>query len=388
MRLKLTLLAAPIIALAFVAAAFARTDQGTGTTSVSATAAVKCGTTRTIGFAGALTGPAASIGQQQFHWAQYYVKAWNKTHPKAKISILAGDTMLDAAEAPKVAQSLAAKSKVLGVVGPVGSQEVVASTKAYKSGGLAFVSGSATRTSLTDGHTAGNRRGYFFRVVPNDGVQGPTVANYITKKLKVKNVFIIDDQETYSQGLADGVEAILKGRGVTVTRDSYAQKTTDFSSLITKIGSSVQIVYIPWQLASDAQTFGQQLKAAGKSAKLFGSDGLYDPSTFKIPGSYDSFFPVDPKSAIVKAFAKAHKGDAEFFGAPTYVAAQVIVGAVTKACADGTATRAEVRKDLAATKLKTSVLGLPVAFSTGGDLKGGAFGIYQIQGDGSYKPVG
>ena len=90
--------------------------------------------------------------------------------------------------------------------------------------GLGWVSGSATRVSLTDGHTDGlNRRGFFFRVVPNDGVQGPTVANYITGKLKAKRVYIVDDQETYSQGLADGVQAILKAQGVNVTRDSVAQ---------------------------------------------------------------------------------------------------------------------------------------------------------------------
>ena len=50
-------------------------------------------------------------------------------------------------------------------------------------------------------------------------------------------------------------------------------------------------MYIPWQLSSQAQAFGQQLKAAGKSATLFGSDGLFDPRTFKIAGSYVSFFP-------------------------------------------------------------------------------------------------
>ena len=55
-----------------------------------------------------------------------------------------------------------------------------------------------------DGHTDGNCRASL-RVVPNDGVQGPTVANYISGKLKAKRVYIVDDQETYSQGLADGV---------------------------------------------------------------------------------------------------------------------------------------------------------------------------------------
>jgi branched-chain amino acid transport system substrate-binding protein len=314
-----------------------------------------------------------------------------KANAKRKIKIVQGDTQLavDTAFAVKVARAFSSNSKLLGVVGPAGSQEVVASTSAYKKGGLGFVTGSATRTSLTDGHTDGNRRGYFYRVVPNDSVQSPTVANYLIGKLKAKRVYIIDDQETYSQGLANGVQAILNSHGVKTTRDSISQTDSDFSSKIAKIPNNTQFIYIPWQVAAQAQGFGQQLKAAGKGQiKLFGSDGLFAPGAWKITGSYDSFFPVSPTNPIVKAYAKAHKGDGEYFGAPSYVAAQVVVGAVTKACANGTATRAEVRKNIAKTKLKSSILGLPVSFKSTGDLRGGNFGIYQIQSNGSFKPVG
>jgi branched-chain amino acid transport system substrate-binding protein len=357
-------------------------------------ALVKCGKTRTIGMAAPITGPAAAIGNQQVRWAQYYVKRWNaqKANKNKQIRMIPGDTQLgvDTAFAVKVAKSFASNSKVLGVVGPAGSQEVVASTSSYKGGGLGFVSGSATRTTLTDGHTDGNRRGFFYRTVPNDGAQAPRVANWMTQKLKWKRVYIIDDQETYSQGLADGVEKILKARGVKVTRDSISQQDSDFSSKIAKIPSNTQGIYIPWQLAPQAQSFGQQLKAAGKGKiKLFGSDGLFAPGVWKISGSYDSAFPYDPSSAVVKGYIKAHHGNGEFFGLPSYVAAQVVVGAVTKACANGTATRAEVRKDIAKTKLSTSILGFPVSFAATGEMHAPAsFGIFQIQSNGSFKRIG
>jgi len=391
MKLRITFAAVAALSLVVVAAAFAGSD-GKAAKAARGSAAIACGTTRTIGVAAPITGPAASIGQQQLRWAQYYVKRWNavKANAKQKIAIVQGDTQLgvDTAFAAKVAKSFASNSKLLGVVGPAGSQEVVASTSSYKGGGLAFVSGSASRTTLTDGHTDGNRRGFFFRVVPNDSIQAPTVANYISGKLKAKRVYIIDDQETYSQGLATGVETRLKAKGVNVTRDSISQTDSDFSSKIAKIPSNTQIIYIPWQLVPQAQAFGQQLKAAGKGhIKLFGSDGLFAPGAWKITGSYDSFFPIASGDPIVKAYAKAHKGDGEFFGAPSFVAAQVMINAVTKACANGTATRAEVRKLVAKTKLKTSILGLPVAFSASGDLKGGGFGIYQIQSNGSFKRI-
>ena len=393
-KLRITLVAAPVLALVIVAGAFAGTGRSTSQASPTA-AEMACGTTRTIGLAAPITGPAASIGQQGLRWVQFYVKRWNslKANAKQKIAIVQGDTQLgvDTAFAVKVAQSFASNPKVLGVVGPAGSQEVVASTSALQGGGLGYVTGSATRVSLTDGHTDGvNRQGYFFRTVPNDNIQGPTVANYIRLKLKAQRVFIIDDQETYSQGLSDNVQANLKAHGISVTRDSVNQTTTDFSSLIAKIPGNTDVIYIPWQLSPRAQAFGQQLKAAGKNITLFGSDGLFDPATWRITGSYDSFFPVDTNNPVVKAYAAAHGGDGEYFGAPSYAATQVVVGAITRACKDGNATRAEVRQQIAKTNIPAaqSVLGFRIVYQKNGELRYGGFGIFQIQPDGTYKRVG
>jgi len=301
---------------------------------------------------------------------------------------LQGDSQLNPQVSATVAGHMASNKSILGMVGFAGSNENLGGGPVLNRAGMVYVSGSATADKLTDGSSLG--KGYFFRVVPNDSVQGPTVGRYLVDKLHAKNVYIIDDQETYSQGLADTVQNYLKAKGVTVGRDSISQTASDYSSQIAKIGGSVQYVYIPWQLSAQAQGFGQQLRAAGKSAKLFGSDGLFDPSTFKVTGSYDSFFPVDPKSAQVAAYEKAHGGDGEFFGAPSGVAALVAMKAVSKACADGRITRAEVRKDVAATAIPKaqSILGLAVAFTKNGDLKGGKFGIYQIQSNGTYKPIG
>ena len=393
-KLRITLVAAPVLALVIVAGAFAGTGWSNSQASPTA-AEMACGTTRTIGLAAPITGPAASIGQQGLRWVQFYVKRWNslRANAKQKIAIVQGDTQLgvDTAFAVKVAQSFASNPKVLGVVGPAGSQEVVASTSALQGGGLGYVTGSATRVSLTDGHTDGvNRQGYFFRTVPNDNIQGPTVANYIRLKLKAQRVFIIDDQETYSQGLSDNVQANLKAHGISVTRDSVNQTTTDFSSLVAKIPGNTDVIYIPWQLSPRAQAFGQQLKGAGKNITLFGSDGLFDPATWRITGSYDSFFPVDTNNPVVKAYAAAHGGDGEYFGAPSYAATQVVVGAITRACKDGNATRAEVRQQIAKTNIPAaqSVLGFRIVYQKNGELRYGGFGIFQIQSDGSYKRVG
>jgi branched-chain amino acid transport system substrate-binding protein len=382
-RFGLIAIAAGIAVLAIVSAALARPASNANS---QATKAVTCGKTRSIGIAAPITGPAASLGSQQLGWAAFYVSTWNKAH-KTKYKLVQGDTQLpNAAEAIKVAQKFASTSNVLALVGPAGSQEVQDTSAALSKAGLGFISGSATRTTLTDG----SRKGFFFRVVPNDDQQSPAVANYILSKLKSDHVFIIDDQESYSQGLADGVQKLLEAKNVKTTRDSVSQSASDFSSLIAKIPSSTKVIYVPWQLSAKAQLFGQQLKAAGKNIPLFGSDGLFDPANFTIAGAYDSFFPVDVASPTIKAYAKAHGGRQDYFGVPSYVAAQVAVRAVEKACTagKGKTTRTAVRKAIAATKLTTSLLGIPVSFTANGDVRGGGFTIYKIGADGIYSKVG
>jgi branched-chain amino acid transport system substrate-binding protein len=197
--------------------------------------------------------------------------------------------------------------------------------------------------------------------------------------LKVKRVYIIDDQEAYSTGLADEVQAQLNAKGVTVGRDGVSQQQSDFSSIINKIPRNTQLVYLPWQLPPKAKAFGQQMKSLGRGGtKLMGSDGLFDPAFSSLGNNvYDSFFPLNPADKRVAAFKRIYHST-QLFGAPSYVAAQVVAGALDRACKNGTASRAEVRAQIKRTRIAAtaSLLGLPVAFDRHGDMVKKPFGIY------------
>ena len=379
---------AAAVAVAAVAATTATASSRPAAHKSAAAALVKCGKLVNIGAAIPITGPAASIGINQLHWARFFVTRWNATHKKFKVNMIQGDTQLpNVAAATSVAQTFASNPKVLGVVGPAGSQEVIGTTAIFRGAGLGFVSGSATKTTLTDG----SRRGYFFRVVPTDAQQGPRIAAYAVSKLHVKRVEIIDDQEAYSTGLAADAKAYFESKGVTVVSDSVSQSASDFSALVSKVGSNVDAVYIPWQLAGKAQVFAQQMHEQGKKAILLSSDGTFAPGTYDPPQTaYNSFFPVSTTNPLIASFKRSHGGQAEYFGAPTYVAAQVVVTAIQKACKNGTASRAEVRKDIAATRIptKSSLLGFAVHFARTGALAApGDFGIFNVTG-GKYQRVG
>jgi len=372
--------------------------------AAAATASVKCGKRVSIGVAYPATGGVAFLGALQFDWAKTALSRWNGSH-KLKIKLVQGDTQLttNAAANLAVAHSFASNGKVLAVTGPAGSQEVQDSAGVYHGAGLAPVSGSATRVFLTRAKTGKPRetsKGFFYRTVPNDGQQGDAVANFINKDLKKKRIYIIDDEEAYSQGLADQVQADLKKVGINASRNHVAQNVSDFSSLIAAIPSNTQLVYIPWQQAAEAQTFASQLHANGKNAIVMGSDGIDAPGQFTTHGAYVSGFPVDASNPVYKAFTKAHKGQPEAFGLPTYTSIWANATAIKMACkaGHGKTTRKAVRKTLLKVKLtaKQSVLGFPVkflntnkgTFQGPGDMGGSAdFAIYHINNKGAYIRV-
>src|SRR5436190_2439721 len=384
-RASLIATAAAVAALAIAASAVARPETGTAASALSCKKAVS------IGMLAPITGQAGSIGSDQLHWAQFYVTQWNKNKKHVQIKLVQGDTQLDPSKASTVAQSFASNGSIAGVIGPAGSDEVQAVAPILRKAGLAFASGSATRVSLTNG----TWKGSFFRDVPNDGVQGPTAANFMFEKLGVKSgdsVMIVDDQESYSTGLADIVGQSLTGKGAKVDRESISQKATDFSSLVAKVTSSTKVVYLTFQLASQAQLFAQQLKGQGKSAIVFGSDGTFDSSKFNVNGSYISFFAPDvttipADAAIVKGFLKQFPGATSPFGAPNYVLAQMYANAITKSCKDNKITRTELRKNFGKVSLPSTILGTPIRFTANGDLAGAKFHIFKIV-HGKYETVG
>jgi branched-chain amino acid transport system substrate-binding protein len=336
------------------------------------------------------TGDAATIGIEQRNWVQYAIDNFNaaKENQGQKVKLVQFDTQLDPAKASTASTRIASNKSILGVVGPAGSQEVISSKPAFSKAGIAFISGSATRTSLTKSHEGGST---FFRVVPNDGVQGPTDARYIRTVLKPTEVVVIDDQTSYGQPLANAISANLKANKIKVTRTSVNQKQTDFSSIVTNVPDGGRVVVVlAWQIAANAQIFGQQLAEQGKKATIFGTDGLFS-SDLKVNGSYVSAFAPDIRSIpasrkFVTGYFKKFGSKAPFgtFGPPSYVAAQALLNAISLSCtagtADGQVSRAEVVKFTRRTLIKKSILGQDISFDANGDVRGAKFFIFRIDG--------
>ena len=371
--------------VAGVSAASASAVQRSTSPTISASSVAAC-TSGQIGFLGPLTGPVAFLGAEQGNWAKYSLERFNAANG-THFTLKQGDTQLNPKLALTVGTKFAADKSLLVTVGPAGSQEVIAVGPLFKRKTMPYISASATNATLTQG-----KYPTFSRVVGSDTAQGRSDALFMVNKLKAKKVVIIDDQEAYSTGLAAAATAVLKANGVKVQRESVNQKVTDFSSLVTKVPSDANVVFLPWQVAANGQLFAEQMLEQAKTAKIFGSDGL-DSGDFTAKGAYVSSFARDihglpGTAAIIAGYNKKYGKKWSTFGPPSYMSVQVAATAYKAACADGSASRAELMKNIRAVKIPKSILGITISFDKHGDVPAAKFSVSQIQRDGSHKLVG
>lgn len=364
---------AGLVAAAVVTAAVARPA------AQAAPAQIAACTNVSLGFLGPLTGPAGFLGQEQLSWLRFGVQRYNRAEG-TKFKVALGDTQLKAPVARTVARRFVSDRNVMAVIGGSESQAVRVSGKLFQAASLASVSGSATAIDLTKGRPYRT----FFRVVPNDAIQGPDIINFVSRNLKARNVVVIDSQDDYSVPLSNAVARGLRARNVNVGRESVAADDTDFSSIVANVGSNVTVVIFATQTATAANTLSNQLREQGKRAVVFGTDGAYSPSQFKPRSGYVSVFApdlhFDPRArAIIREYRRfVSKDTSGAFGPATYMAGWVTMVAIRRACADGTATRAEVVTQLRRTN-SPSIIGSNIRFDAKGDLRGGGeFVIYRI----------
>lgn len=375
-------------AFAVLAAAAVATAAVAKTSGPAGQAQLATCTSVSLGVNAPLTGPAGFLGQEQLSWASFAVSKYNKARG-TKFKIVQGDSQLDAAKARTATQRFVSNRSVMAVIGPSISQGVITSGSLLGRAKLVAISPSATRVDLT---IPKRKVKVFFRDVPHDGIQGPTIANYVKTGLKASDVVVVDSQDDYSVPLADAIQRLLRRQGVNVSRESVAATDTDFSSIVANVGNEVDIVVFATQTASQADTMSRQLREQGKKALVFGTDGVYSPSQYKPRSGYVSVFAADlhflPSArAIVREYNRFSKNKTfGAFGPPSYMAAWIAMDAIVKACADDSVTRAEIAP-LVQRSNTPSILGGKIRFNGKGDVIGAKFALYKVT-NGKYSPVG
>ncbi|BBY61148.1 branched-chain amino acid ABC transporter substrate-binding protein [Mycolicibacterium sarraceniae] len=232
-----------------------------------------------IAMAGALNGPDAALGINIKYGVQLAIDKHNAANPGCQVQLKPFDTEGDPQKATAIAPQIINDAFTIGLVGPAFSGETKATGAVFDQAGLVAATASATNVTLSEqGWTT------FFRGLANDGVQGPSVANYLKNTLGQKKVCVVDDSTDYGTGLARAVRETLGPVAVSACNISVKKGDKDFSAAVTQVkGQSPDSVFYSGYYA-EAAPFVQQLRDGGYTGKFVSADGTKDPEFVKAAG--------------------------------------------------------------------------------------------------------
>jgi branched-chain amino acid transport system substrate-binding protein len=232
-----------------------------------------------IAMAGALTGPDAALGINIKNGVQLAIDKHNAANPGCQVQLKPFDTEGDPQKATAIAPQIVDDQYTIGLVGPAFSGETKATGTVFDQAGLVATTASATNVTLSE-----NGWKTFFRGLANDGVQGPSVANYLKNTKNFKKICVVDDSTDYGLGLSTAVRETLGSVAESSCNISVKKGDKDFSAAVTQIkGANPDAVFYGGYY-SEAAPLVQQLRDAGVTATFSSADGTKDPEFVKQAG--------------------------------------------------------------------------------------------------------
>ncbi|MCB8880694.1 branched-chain amino acid ABC transporter substrate-binding protein [Acidisoma cellulosilytica] len=228
-----------------------------------------------------LSGPYASAGIDIANAAKLAAAKINAAGGVLgkQIEIVAEDDTCDAQTGVQAAQKLI-DGGIAIATGSYCSGAALPELVAFHRAGIPYVLDAATNPKLTS-------MGFddVFRTIGRDDEQGPFAGAYISGYLHAKKAAVIDDNTTYSKGLADNTVAALKKDGVDVVYyDAITPGQMDYSAVLSHVSSlSPDVIYYTGYF-SEAGLLAKEAAALHVTAKMMGGDATNDTTLIKTAG--------------------------------------------------------------------------------------------------------
>jgi len=358
--------------------------------------------TYSIGYQGPLSGGNAATGLFELHGVQLAVKQWNANKKrKFNVKLVSGDDQGDPTIAPSVATGFVLNKNLYAIVGPAFSGATVASLPIYGANHVAMVSPSATRVSITQNDPTASPAGplntyhNFFRVVANDGVQGPADGSYLQKTYGSKGkILVISDTSTYGAGLATQVATAVTAAGGSLANggqilglpysNACTAGGTGTSDAVTASLTGVAAVFYAGYYCDFAQVTDNLVGTQHFGGAIMSGDGSDEPQFIT------SLSTAADGNGVLLTCACSNKQTASWtaqytavaheapgpYAAESYDSANLVLAAMAKV--KGTMTRAKV---LAQVKVITfKGITKTIQFNAAGDVKGTAIFVNKVEG--------
>jgi branched-chain amino acid transport system substrate-binding protein len=304
----------------------------------------------------------------------------------------------DPAQAAENARRMVADASVVGAIGPMNSGSGVAMAPILSRGNLAIISPHATSPDLTDPKFAALYRPaglpIFFRTVTTDAFQGPHMANFVARDLKVKSIFVVDDSGVYGVRLVDAFAARAGKLGMSVLgRDRVDPAAPDYTALLNRIRDlDPQAIYCGASALAGTKLVMQSYDVLPNVVKA-GGDGIHQSilGGAGFPAADGWYTTIAAPHLLADAavfpwrdrYVKRWGAQPSDYAITSYDAAQVLLAAIASVAASGQpVTRAAVRDAVQAGRVQT--LQGEIAFDANGDLRSRIVSVFQVRYDPAY----
>ncbi len=292
-----------------------------------------------IGLATAQTGGLAPYDApvlEGFKIAVDEINAAGGINGKTKIELISKDVRSDVAQTAVAAQELI-DAKVDILITPCDADPSIA---AAQIAGAAHIPTFSTCASSPTLPLMGGE--YMFANFPGDNVQATVSASWaIEQGLKTAYILYSPDSQYTTMPLYFE-EVFAKLGGKIIGKTEYKMEQQNFSSEVTKIKAlnPQPDVIMTSAYEPDFPVLIRQLRAAGITSQVIGSDGIDSPTTFSLGAAVEGLvfttaghaIPGNSMDIFNKKYKKAYGRDSEtVFNAIGYDLAKVIEAAV-KAC--------------------------------------------------------
>lgn len=341
----------------------------------------------TIAVVGPMTGPVATIGEQQKRGAESAARFINDAGGVLgkKIKIVVEDDVCDPKQAVTVANRIVA-NRIKFVAGHACSGASIPAADVYAENNIMMISPASSNPILTE---KGNPT--IMRLYPRDDAQGAFIAPWIASHFKGKKIAVMHDKSAYGRGLATVVKDKLNAAGITeVLFDGINAGEKDYGAVVSKLKSvGAEVVYFGGY-HTEAGLIRRQAADQAYSMTLIMGDSIATSDYWAVSGPAGEgtifTFPTDPRRSpnavkVVEQF-KAQNYDPEGFTLFSYAVVQTIVEGIKRANSDDPMKVAKALKD---GQTIETVLG-PVQFDQKGDLKDPHFDI-NLWHAGQYAPI-
>jgi branched-chain amino acid transport system substrate-binding protein len=320
-----------------------------------------CG--KNIAFLGALTGDAGALGQNMVNGINLALKEYNDKNADCTVNLKTFDSQGSPDKAPALATQIVNDDSIFGLVGPGFSGESLATGKTFFEAGLPSISPSATNVTITQqGWTT------WHRVIGNDDAQGSADAKYLTGTVGAKKIYVIDDGQDYSKGLAGTVKSALGSAAVDSDQISVGQ--TDMSAVVTKVKASGADAVFYGGYYTEAGLLAKQLRQGGFKGTFMSGDGAEDPAFVKTAGASAA------EGAVLTAPAgppPADFGAKGLYATQAYDATNIFLAALK----DGKSSAEDINKFI--NSYSADGVSGPVAFDDKGDIKESVIYAYFVK---------